>query len=165
MSYLVLKHIHVTAVALSGGLFFLRGLWMLADSPQLRRPWVRILPHVIDTVLLVSAVALALLIRQYPFVDGWLTAKTVALVGYILLGTVAIKRGRSKPLRLVAWLVALAVFGYIVLVARSHDPMPPILTQIKVSFARPCFNDKTILTGTASCQGRRFHDHRWRTAS
>ena len=122
--YLVLKHIHLTAVVLSFSLFFLRGLWMLADSPQLQKRWVKITPHVIDTILLASAIALAVLIHQYPFVDAWLTAKLIALVVYIGLGTIAIKRGRSKSVRVIAWIGALLTFGYIVAVALTHNPLP-----------------------------------------
>ena len=73
-TYLALRELHRTAVILSFTLFALRGLWMLADSPQLQRRWVRIVPHLIDTVLLASAIGLTLILQQYPFVNGWLTA-------------------------------------------------------------------------------------------
>src|SRR5699024_2919506 len=92
------------------------------DSDWLHWRPVRIAPHVIDTILLASAIGLVLLLHQYPFVQGWLTAKVVALVVYIGLGTVALKRGRSKQLRLATWIAALLVFGYIVSVAIAHTP-------------------------------------------
>mgnify|MGYP001022043781 CR=1 FL=1 len=120
--YVALKHLHLTAVALSFTLFVLRGVWMLIDSPRLRRPWVRVVPHVIDTVLLASALGLIAILHQYPFVHGWLTAKVAALVVYIVLGSIALKRGSSKPVRAAAWIAALAVFGYIVSVALSRSP-------------------------------------------
>ncbi len=101
---------------------------MLVDSPRLERPWVRIVPHVNDTLLLVSAVTMAALIQQYPFVDGWLTAKILALLAYIGLGTVALKRGRTKTVRIAAWIAALVVFGYIVSVALNHDPWGLLVT-------------------------------------
>jgi uncharacterized membrane protein SirB2 len=122
--YNALKHLHVIAVALSGVLFFIRGAWMLIESPRLNRPWVRVVPHVIDTVLLLSAIALALIIQQYPFVHAWLTAKVVALVLYIGMGMIAIRHGRQKPVRAVAWIIALLLFAYIVIVAWRHDPWP-----------------------------------------
>lgn len=122
MSYLAVKHLHITFAALSGLLFLLRGIWMLADSPLLRRRWVRILPHVIDTALLASALVLAFWSAQYPFVQTWLTVKVVALVAYIGLGTVALKRGKSKPVRTAAFIAALAVFAYIVKVALTRQP-------------------------------------------
>jgi len=120
--YVALKHLHLTAVVLSFTLFVLRGVWMLIDSPRLRRPWVRVVPHVIDTVLLASALGLVAILHQYPFVHGWLTAKVAALVVYIVLGSIALKRGSNKPVRAAAWIAALAVFGYIVSVALSRSP-------------------------------------------
>lgn len=124
MSYVLLKHLHITCAAASYALFLLRGIWMLRGSPVMRQRWVKIAPHMVDTVLLASAVALAWTIGQYPFVDSWLTAKVVALLLYITLGFVALKYGRTRAVRLGAWLAAQAVFGYIVLVALHHDPMP-----------------------------------------
>lgn len=124
MDYLAIKHFHMGCVLLSGGLFLLRGVWMLADSPQLQRRWVRIAPHLIDTLLLVSALALVFMSAQYPFVQGWLTAKVLALLVYIGLGTVALKRGKTKPVRAAALLAGLAVFAYIGAVAVSKNPLP-----------------------------------------
>ena len=120
--YPALKHLHLTAVALSFSLFMLRGLWMLADSPRLQQRWVRIVPHVMDTVLLASAIGLTLTLHQYPFVQSWLTAKLLGLVVYIILGSIALRYGPNKPLRATAWLAALLVFGYIVSVALTHAP-------------------------------------------
>ena len=121
-AYGALKHLHLATVAISLGLFVLRGCWMLVDSSRLQMRWARVLPHVNDTVLLASALGLAALIQQYPFVNGWLTAKVVALLVYIGLGTIAIKRGRTKVVRVSALLGALLVFAYIVSVAIAHDP-------------------------------------------
>lgn len=124
MNYLLLKHLHMTCAALSGVLFLLRGLWMLQDSPRLGQRWVRTLPHLIDTVLLASAVTLAIWSAQYPLAQPWLTAKVGALLLYIVLGSVALKRGRSKGIRAAAFLAALATFAYIVAVALSRNPWP-----------------------------------------
>lgn len=121
--YLALKHLHLTTVILSFALFALRGLWMLVDPPQLQRCWVRIAPHLIDTVLLASAIGLTLSIRQYPFVNGWLTAKVLALIVYILLGGIALRRGPTRAIRAAAWVAALATFGYIVSVALTRQPL------------------------------------------
>jgi len=86
--------------------------------------WVKIVPHVVDTLLIVSAIALAINIHQYPFVDAWLTAKVIALLFYIMLGFVAFRYGRNKTVRLVAWIMAQLVLIYIVLVAINHNPWP-----------------------------------------
>ena len=124
MTYVILKYTHVAAVVASFTLFFVRGLWMMTTPEKLAVRWVRVVPHVIDTVLLVSAIALAAITAQYPFVQQWLTAKVLALLAYILLGTVAIRRGRTRRVRIVAWILALLVFGYIVAVARTRDQFP-----------------------------------------
>ena len=97
---------------------------MINDSAMLRRRWIKIVPHVIDTVLLASAIVLAAIVQQYPFVHGWLTAKVIGLVVYIGLGTVALKRGRTRGVRIAAWLAAQAVFFYIVAVAITRQPLP-----------------------------------------
>lgn len=121
--YSALKHLHTTTVVLSFCLFVLRGVWMLVESPQLQRTWVRVVPHVIDAVLLASAIGLAVILHQYPFVHGWLTAKVLGLILYIILGSIALKRGSTKTIRATAWIAALAVFGYIVSVATTHSPL------------------------------------------
>jgi uncharacterized membrane protein SirB2 len=121
MTYLAVKHLHMACAALTGALFLLRGAWMLADSPQLQRRWVRIVPHVIDTVLLASALVMVVWSRQYPFAQNWLTAKLLALIVYIGLGTVALKRGNTKRVRATAFIGALLVFAYIVKVAVTRQ--------------------------------------------
>ena len=122
MLYVVLKHLHVTCVVISLSGFFLRGVWMLADSPLLSRRWVKIVPHVNDTLLLAAAIGLSIIVQQYPFVHGWVTAKALGLLGYIGFGMFALRRGRSKALRVSFWLAALAVAGYVVSVALTRDP-------------------------------------------
>ncbi len=124
MDYLTLKSLHVGCVAVSYALFLLRGIWMIRRPERLRLRWVRTLPHVVDTVLLGSAVAMALMIRQYPFVAGWLTAKLLALLLYIVLGSIALKRGPTRNQRIAAWFAAQAVFFYIVAVALTRSPLP-----------------------------------------
>jgi uncharacterized membrane protein SirB2 len=85
---------------------------------------VRIAPHLVDTLLLASAVTLAVWSGQYPFAQNWLSAKLIALVGYIVLGAIALKRGRTRTVRTCAFIGALALFGYIVAVAVTKQPMP-----------------------------------------
>lgn len=104
--------------------FVVRGVWMLRQSRVLQQRWVRVVPHVVDTTLLASAIAMAVTIRQYPLVAGWLTAKVVALLCYIGLGMIALRFGHTRGLRLAAWLAAQVVFFYIVAVALARDPLP-----------------------------------------
>jgi len=122
--YPLIKQIHLLTVVVTLVLFVVRGAWMMADSPRLKARWVRIVPHLNDTLLLASGIALAVLLQQYPLVHGWLTAKLVALILYIVLGTIALKRGSTRGQRIAAWIAALAVFGYMLAVARAHDPFP-----------------------------------------
>ena len=121
--YHLIKFVHELCALASVSLFVLRGVWMLLDSPLRARHWVKILPHGVDTLLLASAVALTLMLHQYPLTHVWLSAKLVALLVYIGLGLVALRFGETKGVRATAWIAALLVFFYIVSVALSHDPL------------------------------------------
>lgn len=121
--YGILKHLHLTTVILSFCLFIMRGIWMMAESPHLQARWVRIVPHVIDAILLASAIGLTLTLHQYPFAQGWLTAKVLGLIAYIILGSIALKRGSTLAIRVAAFIGSLAIFGYIVSVALTHSPL------------------------------------------
>jgi uncharacterized membrane protein SirB2 len=122
VSYAAIKHLHVTAVAVSLLLFTLRGAWMLASPDRLQQRWARIVPHVVDTLLLLSALWLASQIgAEVP--NGWLFAKVVGLIVYVVLGTIALKRGRTRGVRIAALIGAFAAFGYIVSVALTKSPL------------------------------------------
>ena len=123
MSYLALKHLHITCVVLSGLGFSLRGWWMLRESPLGQHRLTRILPHIVDSILLGSALTMAWLSGQYPFVNGWLTAKLCGLIAYILLGTMALKRGRTRTIRARYFGLALLAYAYIVSVALTRNPI------------------------------------------
>lgn len=123
MSYALLKMIHVSSVILSYSLFFLRGIWLMRDSDSLRQRWVKVLPHVIDTVLLTSAILLAMAIQQNPLQNSWLTAKIAGLLVYIGLGMVAMRFGKNRQVKITAWVAAQCVFVYIVLVAITKSPL------------------------------------------
>jgi len=124
MDYLALKITHVSCVAISYLLFVARGVLMMRASPSLRQTWLKVAPHVVDTLLLASAIALAVMSHQYPLAQGWLTAKVAGLLIYIGLGTVALKRGKTRGVRIAAWFAAQAVFFYIVAVALTRRPLP-----------------------------------------
>jgi uncharacterized membrane protein SirB2 len=120
--YVAIKHLHVACVIVSIAGFILRSLLILAGSPILRQKWLRWAPHVNDTLLLTAAIALSVSSAQYPFVEPWLTAKIFGLIAYIILGSLALKAGRSRGIRLAAWLGALATFAYVASVALSKSP-------------------------------------------
>ena len=128
MAYATLKLIHVSAVAISFLGFAARGLGVLSDAAWVRHRLARTLPHLVDTVLLLSAVGMLWVMRLAPWALPWLRAKLIGLIIYIALGVIALRpalAGRaagSRTLRLVAWIGALAVFGYIVSVALTKSP-------------------------------------------
>lgn len=125
--YLQIKLAHIGFVLASGSLFALRGLCL-----QLGQRWpmvkgVRRLSVLIDTLLLASGVMLLWVLRLNPVTTGWIATKLVLLVVYIVLGVLALHRARQRRTRLVAWLAALAVFGFIYSVARAHHPLGILL--------------------------------------
>lgn len=124
MHVVYLKTLHLTCVVITLCGFLLRGLWMISGSDLLHRRWVRIAPHVVDSALLASGIALAVSLRWYPVPPAWLGAKLVGLVTYIVLGSIALKRGRTALVRVTALVLAVTVFGYIICTAVAHDPMP-----------------------------------------
>ena len=124
MDYLILKQIHVACAAVSYAGFFARGIGMMLEARWMKRRWIRIAPHVVDTALLASAVALAVMSRQYPIASGWLTAKVIGLAAYIALGLVALRPGRTRRIRVAAWIAAQTVFFYIIAAALTRSPAP-----------------------------------------
>lgn len=122
--YPQIRTVHVWAVIASGTLFALRGgAFNLLGATWPKALPARVLSWTIDTTLLTAALMLMTVVRQYPFVDAWLTVKVLLLVVYIGLGTVALRASRPRPVRIGFWIAALAVFGFIVTVARAHHPL------------------------------------------
>jgi len=108
------KLLHISCALLSGLGFFVRGVWMLSHAPILHARWVKITPHLIDTLLLISAITLALQWSLSPFQQPWLAAKIGALLLYIVLGSIALKRGPNRFIRGAAWVAGLVCYAYIV---------------------------------------------------
>lgn len=121
--YLQLRAVHITCAILTIALFVFRGLLMLAGSPLQQNPVLRWTPVAVDTVLLTSALMLMTIIHQYPFTTAWLTIKVGLLLVYIVLGSLALRRGRTRQVRVAAFIGALAAVGFLVTVARSHQPL------------------------------------------
>ena len=122
--YPQIRAVHIWSVIASGLLFAARGgafNFVGADWPKTLP--VRLLSWTIDTTLLTAALILMTVVRQYPFVDHWLTVKVTLLVVYIVLGTQAFAASHSRRTRITFWLAALLVFGFIVTVARAHHPL------------------------------------------
>lgn len=115
------RAIHMTCAGLSILGFIVRWIWMLRDSPLLQNRVTKIAPHIVDTLLLLSAIVLAGRVGFGPNAP-WLSVKILGLIVYIVLGTLALKRGRTKGARACFGLLAIVVFGFIASVARTHDP-------------------------------------------
>lgn len=120
--YEILKHVHIWAAVLTISGFVLRGLWMIRESPLLQHRLSCILPHVIDTIFLLSGIGLVVALNLPVMRSPWLIAKLAALVAYVLLGTVALKRGRTPGIRRTAFVLALVTFAFIVGVAIYKTP-------------------------------------------
>jgi uncharacterized membrane protein SirB2 len=121
--YEAVKHIHLTTIALSVVLFLLRFVLNAMQSPLLQKKWLKIVPHIVDTFLLVSAVTLCVLLKQYPFVDAWVTEKVLALVMYVFMVTLALKLGRNGFMRGIGLVGALSWIAYAGMVAVSKQPI------------------------------------------
>lgn len=121
--YMMFKHLHLTAVALSIALFVMRFIWLQRQSPMMQKKWVKVVPHVIDTVLLLSALSLCVILVQYPFVNAWLTAKVLGVVCYILMGLWALKWARNNAMRWAGFAGALCWLAFTAKVAVTKQPI------------------------------------------
>lgn len=117
----MIKTLHIITVTVSILLFVGRGSWIYILKTPLTAKWTKILPHVNDTVLLLTGIAMAVQLQQYPFVHQWLTIKLGCLLAYILLGMVAMKWQLNKPAGIMAWILAICVFAYMVSVALTKS--------------------------------------------
>jgi uncharacterized membrane protein SirB2 len=118
----IVKAIHIVCALLTISGFVGRGLLMIKGSPLLTVFWVKVTPHIIDTVLLISAIMLASQWGWSAIQMPWLLAKIIALLIYIALGTLALRPGRPRPVRITAWLAAIVTYAYILSVAVTKNP-------------------------------------------
>lgn len=123
MAWPLLKQLHVTLALLTACSFCLRGYWMLVRSPNLQASWSRWLPHAVDSLLFLTGVLMAFSLSISPHAHPWLAAKLVAIVVYVIIGSIALKRGRSYRQRVVALGLSLAVLAYIFAVALNHSAL------------------------------------------
>lgn len=120
--YANLRGLHIALVLISGGLFAVRGVAVLAGRTWPMRPAVRRLSYGIDTLLLCAGVALWFMLGLNPWRDDWLGVKLLCLLVYIVLGSLALKRARTQRGRWIGFLAALGAFGFMLSVARTHHP-------------------------------------------
>lgn len=118
-----LRTLHVACALVSVGLFILRHFLNLRGQAWRRSRALRIAPHAVDGLLLLSAVALCVASGQYPLAQSWLTVKLIGLVGYVVLAIQTLRPGRSLLVRRIAFFGAIAAFGFVYSVARTHSPL------------------------------------------
>jgi len=119
--YTTLKLIHIGSAVLTVAGFTLRGLWSLSGSDWLQKRPVRVLPHLVDTVFLLSGIGLILVLHLDLMQQAWLLSKISALVLYIGLGMLALRRQLPLAVRAAAFAAALLTFAYIAGVALTKS--------------------------------------------
>lgn len=122
--YPQLKLVHVIAVFASGALFLTRGLMVQTG----RQVWamsamLRYLSYTIDTLLLVAALMLLAILPAAVYSNGWLTAKVMLLLVYVVLGSFALKRARSQRIRRLCFVGALLTYTFMLTIAWTHHPL------------------------------------------
>jgi len=122
--FAIIKSIHILCAAVSIIGFTLRGFLKITSPDKLAKKWIKISPHIIDTLLLLSAVILVFLTEQYPTTNTWIIAKLIALIAYIGLGMLTLKFAQSRPQILAAFIAALLCYTYIISVALTKTVWP-----------------------------------------
>lgn len=120
--YLPIKTAHMSLAMISLLGFVIRGWWAITSSALLQQRWVKIAPHIVDTLLLATAVLLMIILHQHPGNQDWILAKLIALVFYIGFGTLAIKRAPTPITKMLFLGLAIVTFAYIIGVAIAHHP-------------------------------------------
>ena len=119
-----MKNLHMTFAVLSITGFVIRGYWMMRSSALSEHRLTRIAPHVIDTLFLVTGIAMVVNLQLAVLQNDWLLAKFAGLLVYIVLGAIALRRGRTLKIRVVAFAGALLAFTYILNTAITKSPFP-----------------------------------------
>lgn len=119
--YTLIKNVHVVTAFISITGFVIRGMLKLMDSSLIQNKLVRVAPQLIDTILLLSAIALVVMSRQYPFVTAWVTAKLFAVIVYIGLGVMLMRVAKEHWHRVAAFGLALVTIAYILVVATTRQ--------------------------------------------
>lgn len=124
--YVQIRWMHVAAILASGGLLLIRGLAIQAGARWPMVASVRYLSYSVDTVLLSAALMLLTILPRAVFANGWLTAKLCLVAAYIVLGSYALRRGRTRRVRAICLAGAVLTYGSIVAMAWTHDPLGPL---------------------------------------
>jgi len=120
---LVVKYVHIVAVSVTFALFFVRGLWVLRSYPSPQEAWVRYLPHLVDTVLVVSALVFLWDARNLGWPGQWFTVKLALIAVYAILAIAVLKFARRLGIKVITWIAALLVFLFVTTIAVLHHPL------------------------------------------
>jgi len=121
--YLTIKSIHISLVALSFCIFIGRGIMMLMHDARYRHKIFRVIPPVVDTLLLATGITLMMILQQYPTNQPWLAIKLTALVVYIVLGVFALNRIDNYRTQTISFIAAVTTILFMMSVARTHHPL------------------------------------------
>lgn len=119
--YPLIKSLHILLVQTSFAFFIVRGILMMFKSSLGLSAVVRYTTYLVDMALLTAAILLLVILQLNPFTTTWIAAKLILLLCYIVLGSIALKRGRTSRARVIAYFLALFVFMLIYTIARRHD--------------------------------------------
>lgn len=117
------KHLHMTLAVISISLFTLRFIWLLTKSSKLSAKWVKIVPHIVDTLLLTVGVVMAVQYSMNPIEQLWLGEKLLAIVAYIFTGYYTLKLARNKAMQIIGYLGAMGWIMLIVRLAMTREPL------------------------------------------
>jgi uncharacterized membrane protein SirB2 len=123
MNYLTLKYLHIICVAGSFSLFFIRGIWLLRSYPHAQEPWIRALPHVIDSLLVASAIGMLALGPKGVWDGNWMLVKVVLVVVYAVMSVLLLRLAKGKVQKILLWVAALLVFLFATTVSVLHHPL------------------------------------------
>lgn len=115
--YTAVKHIHLFMIACSVLLFVVRYVLMMVDSDLRNKAFLKRVPHVVDSAMLLSGIALIFITGFIPFTGAapWLTEKLTCVMVYIALGFVTLNNGKNKVFKTFAFLGAL---GWLMVAAK-----------------------------------------------
>lgn len=117
-----MKNIHIMLAYLTLIGFIVRGLWSISGSDQLNQKWVKVAPHIVDTLLLALGVAMVIQL-SLSISSEWLIAKLLGLLAYIGFGVLTM-RATTRPVKILGFIAALLSISYILSVAFSRDARP-----------------------------------------
>ncbi|EAM1899458.1 SirB family protein [Salmonella enterica] len=127
MTIAMLLTLHLICVAFSVSLFVARYWWRYCGHALVAARWTRIVPPVIDTLLLLSGIGLIVKTHILPFTElgSWLTEKLFGVIIYIVLGFIALdyRQARSQQARFIAFPLALVVLYIIIKLATTKIPL------------------------------------------